>query len=181
VDERQLLNLVKQLDWIDVKAMVPPKAQETLLDVVFHTVQGSIRFTGKDHILKDEGEAFSLAIYEHITEGWWVEDEARHTAWTPLNLKNQWQSESLSCLMEGPRQVLLYSDPLLKERSFPKEALLDDCSAIAFVKAVDGGAKTLVLKASNNSPCAVEIGTTAGACDLLLKGLEPIAPSELKN
>lgn len=168
-----MLRVVEQNSWIDVEAMVPPRAQEMLLDVVFHTREGSIRFTGKDHILKDDDEAFSLAIFEHKAEGWWAENNA----WTPMNLKKQWESASLLSLIEGPRQVLFYSDPLLRSRSLAKKGLLDDCSAIVFVKTIDNGTKKLVIRASSKSPCAVEVGISMTECAFLLEGLEPITLS----
>jgi hypothetical protein len=172
VRETQLLKALAELDWSDVKGMVPPKAQETLLDVVFYTAQGSVRITGKDHILRSGEEAFSLAIYEHVKAGWWAEEESN---WTAINLKEQWTRMSLSCLMAGPRGMQFYSDPKLKDCSFPMESLLDNCSAIEFVKAVEGDNKRLVLRASDDCPCAVEVGVGTEACNRLLSDLESIA------
>lgn len=172
MNEMRLLSLITELDWSDVKAMVPPKAQETVLDVVFQTPQGSVRITGKDHILQGGEEAFSLSLYEHVKEGWWAEKEI---SWSPVNLKEQWASISLSCLMVGPRHVQLYSDPKLRDRRYPTEGLLDNCSAIEFRKTLEGNHKRLVLRASDECPCTIEVGVSGDACDRLLDGLELIA------
>jgi hypothetical protein len=172
VTETQLLGLITELDWSDVKAMVPPKAPETVLDVVFQTPQGSVRITGKDHILRGGEETFSLAIYEHVKEGWWAEKD---TSWSPRNLKEHWVSMSLSCLMTGPRHVQFYSEPKFKDRMYPAEALLDNCSAIQFQKTVEGEDKRLVLRASDDSPCTVEVGIGRDVCDRLLEGLKGYA------
>lgn len=167
--ETDLIGMIAKRDWVDIQGMVPTEAPETLLDVVFHTAHGSVRITGKDHILQSGEEAFSLAVFEHVKAGWWAEKESD---WTPINLKERWASMSLWRLMTCPRSVQFYSDPRFKERSFPMDALLDNCSAIEFQKELEGADKRLVLKASNDSPCAIEVGIGGEACGRLLHGLK---------
>jgi hypothetical protein len=165
-------------DWLDVKAMIHPAQPNphVLLYVVFSTECGAIALTGKPHTVQDEMlEAFSLTV--HL---WWAENERGETVWKPIPM-NLRERGAYASLMKAPREVRFYSDPRLRLRRFPKKFVLDDCSAIEFLKTVNGETERLVIRASDDSPCEVEIGTTLEECDRLLKGLEPLQLPEFCN
>jgi len=178
MSDMSLLTRVLANEWIGVKAMVPPQARDVLLDVVFITTEGAARLIGRAHSLRDtREEAFSLAIYEHVEEGWWKEDSPGQTAWKPRNLRDEWISQSLRSILTPPRDVLYYSDPRLRERVFPAQGFLDNYTAIEFVKDVaEAGRKRIVISASDDDPCAIEVGTTSDRCDAILSRLVRLVP-----
>ena len=173
MNELLLLKKMLAADWIGVKAMVSPGIRDALLDIVFITTDGGVRLIGKAHSLRDKPEeAFSLAIYEQVKSGWWQEDEQGRTKWKPRDLREEWMAQSLHSVLAQPRNVHFYSDPRLKERKFPVQCVLDNCTAIRLLKeGVEGGTKEIVFAASNNYPCSIEMGTTRDSCNALLSGL----------
>jgi hypothetical protein len=168
----QLFLAVVNNNWTKVEAMVAPELQSVLLDVVFTTESGQIVLKGKAHSLRDQTEAFSLECYEHIREGWWADSE---TEWKPRILSEEWKEQSLTSVLIAPREVCYYFNPRLKERMFQAKNVLDNCSAIMFDKIETiGKVNRIVLVASDDYPCAIEIGTTEDECASLLNGLERV-------
>ncbi|HEV3143254.1 MAG TPA: hypothetical protein VGZ47_05145 [Gemmataceae bacterium] len=176
-----MLAMLRQAEWNRVEAMVPPQARQILLDVVFHTTPKSIRITGKAHDLKNGDEAFSLAMFPHVAAGWWASGSHGQTEWPAIDLKSQWESQSLLQLVKGPRNILFYHDPLFEQRSTARDALLDNCSAIVFVNSGGDEGKCIVLRASNDSPCALDIGIGVEARQIMLEGFQEISVRALEK
>ena len=113
-----------------------------------------------------------MDIHEHIKEGWWKEIDSGITRWKPRVLSEEWKQRSISSLLKCPRGVAFYSNPRFKERIYPTHSLLDDCSAVEFIKLGTEGRRRVVFLASEDYPCEIEMGTMEEHCDMLLKGLE---------
>jgi hypothetical protein len=165
---------LSEKEWLNVAAMVPPDLAIPclFLDVVFWTEAGAIRIDGKAHTIDHDidDEAFSLVLHPFRHDGWW--DYADSSKWQPVFLKKTWEKMSFSQIISGPRTFGLYSDPRLISSFSEVSNPLDVCSAIEF--ADQQQKKKLVLKASFDNPCSVEILTTPRECEEAIAGLTPI-------
>jgi hypothetical protein len=174
MDELALLDALIESHWIAVRAMTPLKRRDILLDAVFITRHGDVRLTGKAHSLKDRpAETFSLEVFQHSREGWWSENSAGATKWPARELSDEWLSGYWSLISIGPRDARFYADPLLNARSLPPKCLLDHCAAMELRSSAN--ASRIVIAASREIPCAVEIGLDGDAGEALLAGLDPIS------
>ncbi len=174
-----LLTQIAMNDWLTLKAMVPPALPDGFLDLVFETAQGSVRLTGKAHSLKGTSEeVFSLAIYEHRKEGWWKETQPGRTKWQPRDLGKEWSLHSFGSMLSVPRDAKLYSSDRLKGKRLEAASILDDCVAIEFVKieGSSGGQRTrrIVVMASDNRPCGIEVCVAPEGCEAMLLGLRKL-------
>jgi hypothetical protein len=173
-DKVQLLRWIIESDWLEIDALIREKHPEMLADVVFSTYEGRVYLTGKAHCLSDDTEAFSLDVDRYPDGGRWKAGSGPNFL-TTRNIKEELVVSSMAQLLTLPRTVRFFTDPRFGQRVYPKEVgLIDNCAAIDFAKIVDGTVSRLVIVASNNFPCEIEIGTDPVVCATLLKGLEEI-------
>jgi hypothetical protein len=174
MNELAILDVLVSSQWNAVRAMTPLKRRDILLDAVFITRNGDVRLTGKTHSLKDErAEAFSLAAFGHVRDGWWGESSVGVPKWPARELSDEWLSHYWSLVSIGPRRARFYADPRLKSRSFAPQCLLDNCTALELW--CDAKSSRIVVAASREIPCAIDIGSSGEACEALLAGLDPIS------
>jgi hypothetical protein len=172
LQERLLLNNMIAGDWGATKAMVCPGLPGVFLDMVVMTAEGGISLTGKAHSLAGSWEeVFSLTIRSYSRTGWWEENEMGLTRWTPRYLSDEWKTLPIHGIMTKHRDVHFYSSSRFRTLRNPVACLLDDCAAIEFAKSE---MQRLVVAASQDHPCCLDIGTTKDECDALLQGLTRI-------
>lgn len=174
VDKVQMLRWIMESEWLEIDAVIREKHPEMLADVVFTTDKGKIYLTATDQCLSDRTDAFSFNIGPYPEGGRWKAGSGPNFL-TIRNIKEELVANSTTQLLTPPRTVRFFTDPRFAKRVYPKEvALLDNCAAIEFTKIVDGTVSRLILVASNNFPCEIEMGADPDACASLLKGLEQI-------
>lgn len=177
-DKVQMFRWIIESDWLGIDATIDAtmaeKHPELLVDVVFTTGKGKIYLTATDQCLSDRTDAFSFDIGPYPEGGRWKEGSGPSFL-TIRNIKEELVANSMTQLLTPPRTVRFFTDPRFAKCVYPKQVqLLDNCAAIEFAKIVDGTVSRLVLLASNNFPCEIEIGTDPAACATLLNGLEQI-------
>ena len=171
--ERLLLSNVINLNWTGLKAMPVQTNRNILLDVVFLTEQGGIRLTGKAHVMNDGvDEAFSLLIHQHREMEWWTEGGPNAQEWEPRNLTTELRHAGIADIMEAPREVQLYGNSGLRERTDQAAGLLDNCCAIEFSKALSDDVQRFVISTSDDYPCALEVIFDASEWELRKHNLE---------
>lgn len=160
MQQSELLHMIVDHPWVDVFAMPVQNNRRVLLDLVFVTPGGRIRLLGRAHDLPDGEEAFSLATYPFQPGGIWQWGDEGNEIWVPRNLKTELAMSSMNAILQPPRRVRFYSSPHLRSVLGASE-LLDRCAAIEFESSVEGeGACGLLIAASDDYPCAVEVGMT---------------------
>jgi len=173
VSKEKLLTAWLESDWNSVKGMVTPRGSQTLLDVVFSLAATTVRVIGKAHTISNSfDEAFSLDIYEHRASGWWEADGNGKTRWVPRDLVAEWQGMPHYAILKAPRWYCAYTD--LELMQSPSKPILDQCAAFEFRTADRDPSSRLVLLASRDSPCAVEILIAPSDCDEALTRLQAI-------
>src|SRR5947209_804986 len=105
LSEQSLLKQLITAEWQDVFAMPMRHRPSTLLDILFVTDQATVRLLGKDHLLRDGTEAFSLAVHEFVAGGWWKNaGEGVAAAWVAKSLKQELIQHCLGPLISPPRR-----------------------------------------------------------------------------
>jgi hypothetical protein len=176
IDETQLLKTLLASDWTGVTAMISQGLPDSLAYVVFTTRDVEIGVTGKVHsLLTEPEEVFGLQLYIHTEEHRQRERKFDPTFWKMRDLAAEWTSASLGAILRHPREARFYSDPRFKRRKYPAKEVLDNCTAIEFLKSSGGSdVRKIVLAASEDYPSDINMGTTPAECDVLLDGLEPM-------
>jgi hypothetical protein len=169
----KLFRWIMESEWLDVDAVICETSPDFLVDVVFKTLNGVVSLSGTDQYLADGTDAFNLDIRPWPEGGRWKKGSGPSFL-TLRNIRKELADGLLAPILTPPRSVRFFKNPRFAMRVSPSgESLLRDCAAIEFSKVINGRTLMMVLQASDNFPCDIEIGTTPESCSSLLQGLVP--------
>jgi len=143
------------------------------LDIAFSGLGGEVRFTGQAAEMGDRSEVFCITVEERQLNEKWI-GRGGQPGWPSENLKECWRGSSLATLFEKPRTVRYFYDPEDRHRGLTECGALDATAAIEF-SATDGEG-TLLLYATTEYPCALEVVTDRVRSDEILRNLEEFHP-----
>lgn len=170
------MRILKQEEWLELKAMPIQKVQQILLDLVFITPSESFKLTGTAFDLENRTEDFGLEVREFDSNRWWKsKDDTPETAWRHRDFKTEWFSSKLHSLLTPPRKVRFFTTSNEPEWVKPPTTFLGRCKAIEFSKEVKGDRVQAVFLSSENYPCSLEFSTEPDSCKKMLEGLVEIS------
>jgi hypothetical protein len=148
------------------------------LDIAFSGLAGEVRFTGQAAEMRDHSEVFCITVEDRQLNEKWIGRDGQ-PGWSPEDLRERWRGSALEPLFGRPRIVRYYYDPEDRHRGLMKCGALDGTAAIRF-SATDGEG-TLLLYATTEYPCALEVVTDRVRCDEILMALEEFHPEAVDS
>ena len=110
-NQSPLTDSLKSDAWVSVDIMPVQDRPNLYLDMVLTSSLQSIRFAGKELAIDADNETFVLAFYEHKREGYWAQD----SDWTSKRLDDICGKDIVESLFEPPRDIRLFTSPLLQQ------------------------------------------------------------------
>jgi hypothetical protein len=145
------------------------------LDVVFASGNASVRLSGAASDLPDRTEAFLLTVTNFNSAERWTGVDG-NPSWDAEDLLGTWERLRMGVIWLEPRSVRYFFDPNDRDRGLAKQGPLDSAAAIEFGGEQGRPAHRVVLYATPEYPCAVELATTAERCDSILASLQEFVP-----
>ncbi len=145
------------------------------LDVVLSSSDAVVRLTGAASDLPDRTEAFLLTVSGSDPTQRWT-GPAGKPGWDAEDLLASWKESGHAGIWLGSRSVRYFFDPEDRDRGLTVQGPFDSAAAIEFRPAVGSPTQCLVLYATPEYPCAIELATTSKRCDAILSTLEEFAP-----
>jgi hypothetical protein len=133
------------------------------------------RLTGAAFDLPDRTEAFLLSAAADIGKGWLAREGS--AGWEPVDLLTNWQASGLEKLWSNPREVRYFYDSEDRDRGLPPSELLGSAAAIMLSADSSGSGPQVVLYATPEYPCALELATAPQRCEVILAGLTEFVPT----
>lgn len=94
----------------------------------------------------------------------------------PKQLLSTWRGSPLEALWSNPRTIKYYFDPQDFRRGLTHQGPLDSAAAIEVTATSGNLASRLVLYATPEYPCSIELATTRWRCDGILSTLKQFVP-----
>jgi hypothetical protein len=165
---------------LSVRGMPMYKSRVFFLDVVLSTDDAAIRVTGQASDVENRTEAFFLiTVPFNPAESW--RGVGRNPGWETVDLTAKWRGSPLEGLWFSPRVVKYYFAPADRERGLAPQGTVDSAAAIEFRSAGGEAGARLVLYATTEYPCSIEVATTPEHCDRILGVLEEFSPPSTRT
>jgi hypothetical protein len=148
------------------------------LDVVLASGDASVRLTGAASDLPDRTEAFLLTASNFTSSDRWTGPDGK-PVWNAQDLLEIGDGQGIGGIWLAPRAVRYFFDPDDRRRGLATQGPFDSAAAIEFRGERSHGADRLVLYATAEYPCAVELITAAERCDSVLASLREFVPQTL--
>jgi hypothetical protein len=143
------------------------------LDAVFSGSAGAVRFSGEAAEMADRTEAFFIAAEDVDPTRKWTGPDGQ-PGWPPEDLTVNWKGSLLQALFEELRSVRYYYDPEDRRRGLVGCGVLDAAAAIEFSSRPSQA--RVILYATPEYPCALELAIDKQRCDEILGKLEEFRP-----
>jgi hypothetical protein len=144
------------------------------LDVVFSSGVGAVRFSGEAAEMADRTEAFFVTVEDSDEARKWT-GPGGQPGWLPEDLTIKWKGSSLEALLQPRRIARYYYDPEDRRRGLLESGALRSAAAVEISSATRQA--RLVLYATPEYPCALELATDMKRCDEILSRLDEFHPS----
>lgn len=151
------------------------KVQRIFLHVVLSSDEHAILISGQAEDVANRTEAFFLTEEPFSPVGWPTVIKA-DSAWQAEDLTAVWMASSL---ISSPRTVKFYSDPRDRERGLVPMGPMDSAAAVAFSSPSSNADQILLLYATPDYPCSVELAISAERCNEILANLEEFVPASV--
>ena len=158
-----------------VKATSFGNIESLYLDLIFSGDKGSVRLTGAAADMLDRTEAFFLTVEETDGEPIWhsLGGQTCHTE----DLIQKWKGTAMAGLFQNrPRIVRFYRDLEDRERGLETPGELGGSAAIEFTASAYSDNSRVVLYATPEYPCSVQLVTNPQRCTEILRVLEAFDP-----
>lgn len=168
-----LNNFLAETDIYSIVAMPLGKVAGFYLDVVFSGQSAAVRFTGGAADMADGTEAFFVTVEEFDPAQKWTGPDGQ-PGWLPVDLTTNWSGSPLESLFHGPRVVRYYRDLEDGRRGLVGCAVLGAAAAVEISSATRQ--ERVVLYATTEYPCALELATDTNRCHEILGRLDEFHP-----
>lgn len=145
------------------------------LDVLLSSSDTVVRLTGAASELPDRTEAFLLTASSFDPSQRWT-GPAGEPGWEAENLLGGRNAPGQARILLGPRSVRYFYDPEDRNRGLTVLGPFDSAAAIEFRPAFGSPTPCLVVYATPEYPCAIEVASTLGRRDEILAALEEFVP-----
>lgn len=157
----------------------PTDDPDCMCAVTFCLTDGHICVTGAADDLDDRTEAFRLTLRNTgESHGVGSVRKAQGYVWDQIVLCSRWESAGAAAVMLPPRRVVLYSDPLCAARIRVPPTPLGPTRAMLIVSTSDPSSPGVLLRASEDYPCDVEVFTDPSRIAHALTRLIPFREME---
>jgi hypothetical protein len=160
-----------------IRGMPMGRVSRVFLHVILQSDHGAITITGEAMDMPDRTEAFFLTEENFDESGWKTHIEEKLT-WPVEDLTPTYDSQ-LKDICDHSRLVRYYIDREDALRGLTKCGPLDSAAALELVSSTNPESR-LVLYATPEYPCSVELATTPQRCDEILSKLEELTPAQRK-
>jgi hypothetical protein len=150
------------------------RVEGVFLDVVVSLDDRVVVISGEAIDVDNRTEAFILTA-DHILPNWPVSGSGDQSIWTPRDLVTTSTDSPLAELWSSPRIVKWYLDPKDIPRGLTRNGPLDSAAAIELIATSNDSAR-LVLYATPEYPCSVELATMPERSGAILTKLEEFSP-----
>lgn len=175
MEARNLADFLSRAVLQSVIGMPMGDVRSFFLDVVLSSSDAVVRLTGAASDLPDRTEAFLLTASDSDPAQRWTGPEGK-PGWEAEDLLASWKESGQAGIWLGPRSVRYFLDPEDRDRGLTVQGPLDSAAAIEFRAASGSPAQCLVLYATPEYPCAIEVATTSERRDAILATLEEFTP-----
>lgn len=150
------------------------------LDIVLASGDASVRLTGAASDLPDRTEAFLLTARDFNPEEWWTGPDGQ-SGWKSQDLLESYEWFGKGRFWQEARSVRYFLDPDDRDRGLGVQGPFDSAAAIEFGGEQDRTAERLVLYATPEYPCAIELATTVERCGEILANLQEFSPQTART
>lgn len=140
------------------------------LDLVLVTDSGTVRIRGESTTLLPKVEAFYLTVEELDSAQWWQPVPA-DADWKPRDLVKTLEGTPVHAVFKNPREVRLFKDPEDFEKGLTCRGPLRSAAAAELRSLPNNREARLVIYATPEYPCSVEVAVAPRRCDEILSGL----------
>lgn len=172
---RSLADFLSHAEIQSVIGMPMGDVRGVFLDVVLSSSDATVRLTGAASDLPDRTEAFLLTATDFDPAQRWTGPEG-NPGWEVEDLLASWKETGLAGVWPGQRAVRYFFDPEDRGRGLTVQGPLDSAAAIEFRPVSGSPNQCLVLYATPEYPCAIEVATASERRDALLATLEEFTP-----
>jgi hypothetical protein len=148
------------------------------LHIIISSSEGAIVITGQAADVANRTEAFFLTEEDFKPSEWRTELDGG-PVWQVEDLTGSGRDTPLKQIGLLPRVINFYFDPGDRDRGLFPRGPLDSAAALEFSGASVDHSKRLVLYATPEYPCAVELATTPERCSEILARLEQFFPESV--
>ncbi len=145
------------------------------LDVVLSSSDAVVSLTGAAFNLPDRTEAFLLTASDADPAQRWTGPEGK-PGWEAEDPFASWKESGQAGIWQLPRSVRYFLDPEDRDRGLTVQGPLDSAAAIEFRPASGSPTQCLVLYATPEYPCAIEVATASERRHAILAALEEFTP-----
>jgi len=172
---RNLADFLSRAELQSVIGMPMGDVRGFFLDVVLSSSDATVRLTGAASDLPDRTEAFLLTATDFDPAQRWTGPDGK-PGWEVEDLLASWKETGQAGVWQGQRSVRYFFDPEDRGRGLTVQGPLDSAAAIEFRPVSGSPTQCLVLYATPEYPCAIEVATTLERRDALLATLEEFTP-----
>ena len=147
------------------------------LDLVLSAENELVEITGTAYDLPDRTEAFVLTVVEGPHEDHW-KAAGGQPGWSREDVLARLGEESSHDIWRGPRRVRYYLDPDDRDRGLHAQGPLKSAAAIELSGFRQDSEFSVVLYATPEYPCAVEVTASANRRRTILSPLEEFVPGD---
>lgn len=161
-----------------VKGMPMGNVGGFFLDFILSTDAVAIKITGQASDVENRTEAFFLTASAFNASEWWTGPDG-NSAWPAEDLTTRWKGSPLEQLWLLPRLVKYYFDPEDRRRGLIAQGPFDSAAAMELTNPSGDPKARLVLYATPEYPCSIELATALMRCDEIIARLERFSPRGL--
>jgi hypothetical protein len=145
------------------------------LHIILSSNDGTIVITGQAADVVNRTEAFFLTE-EVFDPSQWKTGLYDESAWQAIDLTSMWGKSPFAQIFGSPRAVRYYLDPRDRDRGLTPQGPLDSTAALELEDLSQDPTRRVVLYATPEYPCAVELVTTPERCQEVLANLQEFIP-----
>lgn len=171
---RSLVDLLASDNVESVTGWPMGRVSDVFLNVVISAQAKLVNISSQAIEVENRTEAFILTA-EDVAPNWRTLT-GDPSIWEPRELLSTWQGSPLKEFWSMPRTITYYFDPEDFRRGLTHQGPLDSAAAIEVTSISGSLASRLVLYATPEYPCSIELATTRQRCDGILSTLKHFVP-----
>jgi hypothetical protein len=175
MESRNLIDFLSFAVLNSVVGMPLGKVSGFYLDLVLSSKEETVCLIGAACDLPDRTEAFYLSTGDSDPVRRWMGPDGE-PAWEAVDLLEGGKLLEWAGAFGVSRTVRCYFDSEDRDRGLPIQGPLSSAAAIEFRPSGDIPADRLVIYATPEYPCAIELATTPERCDEILGRLKEFTP-----
>jgi len=153
---------------------------DVFLDIILSSNEAAVAITGQAADVANRTEAFFLT-QETFRASRWKTRLDDGAAWQAIEPRPVWKDGPFARIFTLQRNVRYYLDPSVRVRGLTPQGPLDSAAALEFADRSGDRTRTVLLYATPDYPCAVELVTRAERVREILATLEEFFPVSIET